>query len=107
MSTVTSKLQVTLPKAIADRYGVVPGADLVFEPAGDSIRVLVARESGLVRPAASLTDKQALFEAATQRQAKRNRGYRLKVGASSQKNVKAAADRGWSREELYDRDRAR
>ena len=107
MSKVTSKLQVTLPKAIADRYGVAPGADLVFEPAGDSIRVLVAREPGRVETGASLADKQALFEAATQRQARRNRGYRLKVGASSQKSVKAARGRGWSREELYDRARAR
>ena len=107
MSKVTSKLQVTLPKAIADRYGVVPGADLVFEAAGDAIRVLVAREPGPVRTSASLADKQALFEAATQRQAQRNRGYRLKIGAKSRRSVKAAADRGWSREELYDRDRAR
>jgi bifunctional DNA-binding transcriptional regulator/antitoxin component of YhaV-PrlF toxin-antitoxin module len=106
MSKVTSKLQVTLPKAIADRYGVAPGADLVFEPAGDSIRVLVAREPGLVGSGASLADKQALFDAATQRQARRNRGYRLKAGASSQKRVKTVAVRGWSREELYDRDRA-
>ena len=43
MSKVTSKLQVTLPKAIADRYGVGPGSDVVFEPAGESIRVLVYR----------------------------------------------------------------
>ena len=103
MSKVTSKLQVTLPKAIADRYGVAPGSDLVFEPAGDSIRVLVAREGGLVQTGASLADKQALFEAATQRQAKRDRRYRLKAGASGRQSVKAGADRGWSRAELYER----
>ena len=107
MSKVTSKLQVTLPKAIADRYGVAPGADLVFEPAGDSIRVLVAREPGQVEASASLTDKQALFEAATLRQAKRNRRYRLREGARGAARVKAARGRGWSREELYERDRAR
>ena len=38
MSKVTSKLQVTLPKVIADRNGVGPGSDVVFEPAGESIR---------------------------------------------------------------------
>jgi bifunctional DNA-binding transcriptional regulator/antitoxin component of YhaV-PrlF toxin-antitoxin module len=107
MSKVTSKLQVTLPKAIADRYGVTPGSDLVFEPAGDSIRVLVAREPGLAASGASLADKQALFEAATRRQARRNRGYRLKVGATGRTSVKAEKDRGWSREDLYDRARAR
>ncbi len=106
MSKVTSKLQVTLPKAIADRYGVAPGADLVFEPAGDSIRVLVAREPRLAR-GLSMEDKQALFEAATLRQAVRNRRHRLKAGARRVKNVTKTGDRGWSREELYDRDRAR
>ena len=107
MSKVTSKLQVTLPKAIADRYGVSPGADLVFEPAGESIRVLVAREPGSFRTGASVADKQALFDAATQRQARRNRGYRLRAGAPGQKGVKADADRGWSRAGLYDRARTR
>jgi bifunctional DNA-binding transcriptional regulator/antitoxin component of YhaV-PrlF toxin-antitoxin module len=107
MSKVTSKLQVTLPKAIADRYGVAPGADLVFEPAGDSIRVLVAREPGVGQASASLTDKQALFDAATERQARRNRRFRLQSGAANRKQATAAKDRGWSREELYDRARAR
>jgi AbrB family looped-hinge helix DNA binding protein len=29
---VTSKLQVTIPKAVADRYEIAPGAEVVFEP---------------------------------------------------------------------------
>ena len=107
MSKVTSKLQVTLPKAIADRYGVAPGADLVFEPAGESIRVLVAREPALPRAGLSLQDRQALFEAATRRQAIRNRRHRRKAGGAEDKNVNGVRDRGWSREELYDRVRAR
>ena len=86
MSKVTSKLQVTLPKAIADQYGVAPGADLVFEPAGASIRVLVAREPGLTQAyGLSLEDKVALFEAATRRQAARNRRHRLSRGAAQPK----------------------
>jgi len=114
MSKVTSKLQVTLPKAIADRYGVAPGADLVFEPAGDSIRVLVAREPGLASAdGLSPEDKRALLEAASRRQAIRNRRYRLSLGAGKrQKAVKSTAlsgsgERGWTREDLYDRGRAR
>jgi bifunctional DNA-binding transcriptional regulator/antitoxin component of YhaV-PrlF toxin-antitoxin module len=103
MSKVTSKLQVTLPKAIADRYGVAPGADLVFEPAGESIRVLVAREGGVAPTGASLADKQALFDAATRRQARRNRKYGLKAAASGRRRAKVERGRGWSREELYDR----
>lgn len=112
MSKVTSKLQVTLPKAIADRYGVAPGADLVFEPAGDSIRVLVAREPRLAQSTGmSIADKQALFDAASLRQAARNRRHRLASTASGRKAASGVTvkrtDRGWTREELYDRGRAR
>lgn len=112
MSKVTSKLQVTLPKAIALRYGVAPGADLVFEPAGDSIRVLVAREPGLVQGhGLSLEDKQALLEAVTRRQSARNRRHRLALGAERRKTAvtvqSAGEGRGWTREDLYDRGRAR
>ena len=112
MSKVTSKLQVTLPKAIADRYGVSPGSDVVFEPAGESIRVLVAREPGLVRSSGlSIADKQALLDATSLRQAVRNRRHRLARSASGRKAKAAHATkqvgRGWTREELYDRGRSR
>ncbi|MEO8360486.1 MAG: AbrB/MazE/SpoVT family DNA-binding domain-containing protein [Vicinamibacteria bacterium] len=113
MSKVTSKLQVTLPKAIADRYGVKPGADLVFEPAGDSIRVLVAREPGLAPfEGMALSDKQALFDAATLRQEARDRKHRIastssKGSRSSRIALSSRDDRGWTREELYARARAR
>ena len=112
MSKVTSKLQVTLPKAIADRYGVGPGSNVVFEPAGDSIRVLVAREPGLVPSSVlSVADKQALFDAASLRQAVRNRRYRL-ARTTAVRNLKSGGaakpvGRGWTREELYGRGRAR
>lgn len=114
MSKVTSKLQVTLPKAIADRYGVAPGADLVFEPAGDSIRVLVARGPGLSASyGLSLEDKRALLDAVSRRQATRNRRYRLGVGATKRRRggsavgARASDERGWTREALYDRGRTR
>ncbi|MFN9367376.1 MAG: AbrB/MazE/SpoVT family DNA-binding domain-containing protein [Planctomycetia bacterium] len=34
MAKVTSKLQVTIPKAIADAYGIRPGASLDWVPPG-------------------------------------------------------------------------
>jgi len=43
VARVTSKLQVTIPKAVADRYAIEPGAEIVFEPAGDVIRVVPGR----------------------------------------------------------------
>ena len=43
MPKVTSKLQLTVPKKIADQYGIRPGDELEWIPAGDSIRVEPAR----------------------------------------------------------------
>ena len=40
MAKVTSKLQLTLPKAIADQYKIRPGDDLDWLPAGEAIRVV-------------------------------------------------------------------
>ena len=89
---MTTKLQVTLPKALAERYRVRPGDEIDWEAAGDVIRVV---PHGKQRP----TDRALrlrLFDAATARQRRRKR--RLAPGSRG---------RGWSREELYDRGRAR
>jgi AbrB family looped-hinge helix DNA binding protein len=94
MSKVTSKLQVTLPKAIADRYGIQPGDDIDWEPAGDSIRVVPARAAQ-----ADVQQRLRLFDAATRR-----------IASGSRKPASRArtqVGRGWTREELYDRGRAR
>ena len=37
---MTSKLQVTIPKAIAQRYGIEPGTDIEWLAAGEAIRVV-------------------------------------------------------------------
>ena len=92
MSRVTSKLQVTIPKAVADRYGIEPGAEIAFEPAGDVIRV--------VPPQRSVCDpgeRVKRFEEAVARQRQREAGRVFPTGR----------DRGWTREDLYDRGRAR
>jgi len=91
MSRVTSKLQVTVPKTIADRLGIRPGDDLTWEPVGGTILVIPKRSSGLALAASA---RLALFDAASARQEKRNR--RAEHAASH-------AHRGWTREELYDR----
>ena len=36
MAKVTSKLQVTVPRAIADRYGIRPGDDIEWIATGES-----------------------------------------------------------------------
>ena len=92
MARVTSKLQVTIPKAVADRYGIAPGAEIEFEPAGDIIRVVPER-----RALRSQGERVKLFERALARQREREAG----------RVVAEVQDRGWTREDLYDRGRAR
>jgi len=92
MARVTSKLQVTIPKAVADRYGIAPGAEIEFEPAGDVIRVVPQR-----RAVRSQGERVKLFERALARQRERETSQVLAE----------VPDRGWAREDLYDRGRAR
>lgn len=91
MSKVTSKLQVTIPKAIADRHGLRPGDEIEWVSAGDAIRVEPAGRS----KALNVAERLRLFDAATKRlRRKRWTG-------------ETPRDRGWTREELYDRGRPR
>ncbi len=97
MSLVTSRLQVTLPKAIADKYQIRPGDEIEWLEAGDGIRVVPAKALPL-----KLSTKGCLelFDEASQRQ--REREAAAPRGAEAHE-----ADRGWTREEIYDRGRAR
>ena len=95
MAKVTSKLQVTVPKAIADRYGIRPGDEIEWIPAGDSIRVVPPGRSSSVQDRDSTL---RLFDAATERQRRRQAG---RTGR------RPGRDRGWKREDLYDRARPR
>jgi AbrB family looped-hinge helix DNA binding protein len=92
MARVTSKLQVTIPKAVADRYRIAPGADIVFEPAGDTIRVVPRRRSPR-----KAQGRVKLFEQLLARQRERE----------AVSDLAEAKERGWTRDELYDRGRAR
>jgi AbrB family looped-hinge helix DNA binding protein len=90
MSKVTSKLQVTIPKAIADQFGICPGNEIDWIPAGDGVRVVpTAKKTG-----AEDTDlRLRLFDEATVRQRRRE-----SAGKRPQ-----AKNRGWKREDLYGR----
>jgi bifunctional DNA-binding transcriptional regulator/antitoxin component of YhaV-PrlF toxin-antitoxin module len=92
---VTSKLQVTLPKALATQYRIRPGDEILWVASGDAIRVVPARNGpreGTVK------ERLRLFDQATRRQAERQRG---------QVRAKIPKARGWAREELYERGRSR
>lgn len=89
MSKVTSKLQVTIPKAIAEAYGIRPGSDLRWVPGGDAIRV--ESTSLASRPKLSLQKRLALFDQMTKRIER----------LPPVKPAEPAEPRGWTREELY------
>jgi AbrB family looped-hinge helix DNA binding protein len=94
MAKVTSKLQVTLPKALAKQYGIRPGDDILWVASGDAIRVVPARG---VAEKDSTAARLKLFEQSVER---RRRRYKRARGPEPK-------DRGWTREELYDRGRPR
>jgi AbrB family looped-hinge helix DNA binding protein len=95
MSRVTSKLQVTVPKAIATQFGIRPGDDIQWEPAGEVIRIVPPRRKA---PSLDRETRLRLFDAATERQKRRQAGRPPRGRARS---------RGWRREDLYTRGRAR
>jgi bifunctional DNA-binding transcriptional regulator/antitoxin component of YhaV-PrlF toxin-antitoxin module len=98
MAKVTSKLQLTLPKAIADQYKIRPGDDLDWLPAGEAIRV-IKRSAAESAQSATLEQRLHLFDEATARQTKRERTKKMAKAEATGR----AADRGWTREEIYRR----
>jgi len=96
MAKVTSKLQVTVPKAIAQQYGIRPGDDIEWVPAGEMIHVV---SSARRRTAFDVATRLRLFDAATERQRLRQ--------ASRKRRAATTPDRAWRREDLYGRGRAR
>ena len=101
MAKVTSKRQVTIPKAIADKYGIQPGDELAFVPAGEAIRVEPGAGGGTEK--LSRKARLELFDAATTRQRARERA-RERAGRRGRRR-RPGTSRGWTREELYTRGR--
>jgi bifunctional DNA-binding transcriptional regulator/antitoxin component of YhaV-PrlF toxin-antitoxin module len=104
MAKVTSKLQLTLPKAIADRYKIRPGDDLEWLPAGEAIRV-IKRDAAEKAEPVMLKERLQLFDQATARQRKRQAGpgKRRPAADSRSSRIASQSGRGWSREEIYER----
>lgn len=94
MAKVTSKLQVTVPKTVADHYGIRPGDDIEWLISGDLIRVV---PPGKKIKALSVAERLRRFDLATGRQRKRNK----------RAHAASAQNRGWSREDLCRRGRPR
>ena len=98
MAKVTSKLQVTVPKAVADRFGIRPGDDIEWVVDGTSIRVIRAAD----RRPLSVADRLKVFDEATARQQSRNQMWRRQHRATP-----GADQRGRARAEVYTRGRPR
>jgi bifunctional DNA-binding transcriptional regulator/antitoxin component of YhaV-PrlF toxin-antitoxin module len=96
MAKVTSKLQLTLPKAIADQYKIRPGDNLDWLPAGEAIRVVKRGAAEAAEPA-TVKERLQLFDQATARQRKRQ------AGSGKRRSTASSQGRGWTREELYER----
>ena len=94
MAKVTSKLQVTVPRRIAEEYGIQPGDDIDWMAAGEVIRVI---PPGRQAQPASRESQLRWFDQATERHRKRSGTH-----AAPQ-----PGDRGWKREDLYRRGRSR
>lgn len=96
MAKVTSKRQITIPKALADRFHIREGDEVQFVETSDAIRLVPAVD---VRSPLTVAERLSLYDAATRRQAARQRGGRARRQDQE--------SRGWSREDLYDGDSAR
>ena len=103
MPKVTSKLQLTVPKAIADQYGIRPGDELEWIPAGESIRVELVRQKARSPHELTVEERLALFDANTkwldELQADQLNEAEAKGTRLTREN------RGWTREDLYNDDR--
>jgi bifunctional DNA-binding transcriptional regulator/antitoxin component of YhaV-PrlF toxin-antitoxin module len=95
---VTSKLQLTVPKVIAEKYGIRPGDELEWTPAGESIRVRLVRNK--TKTELKPDELLSLFDENT-RWLDELQAQELKD--SKAKDVRPTREnRGWTREELYE-----
>lgn len=97
MSKVTSKLQLTLPKRIADQFGIKPGDEVEFVPAGDVIQLVPAGRR--LAPQLSLEERLRLFDNSTK--------WLQEYAKQLPLPAEPPAERDWTREDLYTRGKPR
>lgn len=89
MSRITSKLQVTIPKHLADLFGLRPGDEIQWIPDAGTLRVLLPGS----RSSLTVEERLSRFNLAS---------GRIRHGAAAAPGNELR-DRGWSREELHER----
>ena len=88
---MTSKRQITIPKKIADEYGIAEGDDVMWIADGEAIKILPHQQTAAP---IGREDRIQLFDQATKRQRQRD---------TERQPTSPPEGRGWTREELYDR----
>ncbi len=97
MPKVTRKLQITVPKRLAEQVGIGPGSEVEFSVAGDAIRMAPVGKQAAAD--LSTAERLRLFREASARQAGRDAAFAASgLGADG-----PPADRGWTRDDLYTR----
>ena len=91
MVKVTSKLQVTVSKALAAELEIRPGDEVDWAVSGNGLRVTRSRDR---RQPLDLATRLRLFDQATDRQ---------RLREHNAQPIRPGSDRGWSREDLHDR----
>lgn len=102
-SKVTSKLQVTLPKALAEAYGIRPGDEITWVPTGSTVTVVPPRAAHRQRLSRPQREERFLQQ---QARIRREADEPAVVERWRKSLGDGEADRGWSRDDLYD-DRGR
>jgi len=95
---VTSKLQLTVPKVIAEKYGIRPGDELEWTPARESIRVRRVKNESKVD--LNVEQRLALFDENT-KWLDELQAEELRYWKSNERRI-TRENRGWTREELYE-----
>lgn len=107
---MTSKLQLTVPKVIADEYGIKPGDQLDWTAAGDVIRVIPAKSRRSRVHLRSVKERVELFHQMLERQRQREINpptAEESVDPAERPPLPHEIERGWRREDLYTRGRSR
>ena len=95
---MTSKLQLTVPKVIAEKYGIRPGDELEWTPAGESIRVRLVKSDA--KTDLNIEQGVALFDENT-KWLDDLQAEELRYWKSNERRI-TRENRGWTREELYE-----
>jgi len=99
MSKVTSKLQLTIPKSIAEKFRIHPGDELEWSPLGGTIRIQLARPRARKGAELTLEEKLALFD----QNMARVKNLQAAEAEEAARLRRVQKDRAWKREDLYDR----